>query len=41
MNIYKDIKINNQVDSNLPRNLIVYGAPGTGKRYKLNELNVI
>lgn len=38
MNIYKDIKINNQVDSNLPRNLIVYGAPGTGKSYKLNEL---
>lgn len=38
MNIYKDIKINNEVDLNLPRNLIVYGAPGTGKSYKLNKL---
>lgn len=38
MNMYKDILVNNEVSENLHKNMIVYGAPGTGKSYKINEL---
>lgn len=36
MKSYKDIKYNNII-SDKPKNLIVYGAPGTGKSWKINE----
>ncbi|RZL42148.1 MAG: restriction endonuclease [Pedobacter sp.] len=35
--INKDIKVAVNVVDNQPRNLIIYGAPGTGKSYMLNE----
>lgn len=35
MRTYKDVIVNNKV-SNEPKNLIVYGAPGTGKSYSIN-----
>jgi len=38
INNYNDISVNNEVDSILSKNLILYGAPGTGKSFKLNEL---
>lgn len=38
MNMYKDILVNNEVSEKLSKNLIVYGAPGTGKSYKINKL---
>ena len=33
---YKDIEFNNSIE-NEPRNLIIYGAPGTGKSWRINE----